>query len=400
MMEHLVSIHQEVMSHISLSFQRYLYSKINWKAKGICILGDRGVGKTTLLCQNLLKYYRTPDKALYISADHIHVLSYGLLNIAKVFFDYGGEALYIDEIHKYPNWSTEIKNILDTYKAKQIIFSGSSSIDLTKSKGDLSRRVVYHKLLGLSFREYLNLVANIEFPSSTLLELLTHHLEIAQKFNSIPLLKYFKEYLLHGYYPFFLEGLEDYQTKLNNVIEKVLFEDIAVIYNLRQTTLPLLKKILWLVATSNGLIPNIDKMSKNLSTSREMIYNCLEYLSQSGLLIELPPSGKENQLIRKPGKIFLNNGNLLNTIYGSLKIEGDGGGTRETFFVNQVSSSHKISAHHKGDFLIDDTWVIEVGGKNKNDKQIKGEQAAYLAIDDTKIGFGNKIPLYLFGFIY
>mgnify|MGYP003340749835 CR=1 FL=1 len=167
-----------------------------------------------------------------------------------------------------------------------------------------------------------------------------------------------------------------------------------------QTTIPILKKILWLVATSNGLVPNIDKTSKNLGVSREMIYNCLEYLRSSGLLNTLFFSGRGNSLIRKPGKIYINNSNLLRTIHGSLQLHSEIGGIRETFFVNQLSDIHKTSLHDKGDFLIDDQWIIEVGGKGKNDKQIEGLQKAYLAIDDIKVGVSNRIPLYLFGFLY
>lgn len=400
MLEELISIHQEVMAATPITFQRYLYSKINWKALGLCILGDRGVGKTTLLCQNLLERYKTPDRALYLSADYVNVISYGLFKIAQQFFSLGGEALYIDEVHKYPDWSTEIKNILDAYKGHQVVFSASSSLDLNKSKGDLSRRVVYHRLLGLSFREYLLLSEGVQLPVLTLEEILNNHVAISSDFTSLPILKHFQDYLKHGYYPFFMEGLEDYLSKVHNVIEKVLFEDVAVVYNLRQTTLPILKKILWLVATSNGLIPNIDKMSKNLGVSREMVYNCLEYLSSSGLLNDVYPAGKGNSLIRKPGKIYLNNVNLLNSVYGSLKLEGDLGGIRETFFVNQVGSMHKLNTYDQGDFLIDDKWVIEVGGKGKNDKQIRGEQNAYLAVDGIKTGFKNRIPLYLFGLLY
>lgn len=400
MLEELVVVHQEVMATTPNLFKRYLYSKINWNASAICILGDRGVGKTTLMCQDLLERYQTPDKALYLSADNINVISLGLLSIAKYFFSYGGEALYIDEVHKYPEWSTEIKNILDTYKSKQIIFSASSSLDLNRSKADLSRRVVYHRLQGLSLREYLLLSENIQLSEFTINELFKKHVAIASSFKSVPILKYFHDYLKHGYYPFFMEGVEDYLSKVSNVIEKVLFEDLAVVYNLKQTTVPILKRILWLVATSNGLTPNIDKMSKNLGISRETIYNCLEYLSSSGLLNDLFASGKGNSLIRKPEKLYLNNSNLLNAINGSLKFESDMGGIRETFFVNQVGSMHKILLRAKGDFLIDDQFIVEVGGKGKNDKQIRGEQDAYLAIDDISIGFANKIPLYLFGLLY
>lgn len=400
MLEDLIQIHLEILSSVPLQMRRYLYGLINWKASGLCIVGDRGVGKTTMICQDLLERYKTVDRALYISADHVLVLSMGLVSIARDYFAAGGEALYIDEVHKYPDWSLEIKNLLDTYKRKQIVFSASSSLDLNASKGDLSRRVVYHRLLGLSFREYLWLAHHIQFPVFTLDEILKSHVALSAKFESIPILSYFKDYLAHGYYPFFTEGLEDYVAKLNNVIEKVLFEDVAVIYNLRQSTLPILKRILWLVATSNGLIPNIDKMSKNLGVSREMVYNCLEYLINSGLLNEILPAGKGNHLIRKPAKLYLNNSNLLNAIYGNLKLEGDIGGIRETFFVNQVGSKYKISLHDKGDFFVEDRWLMEIGGKNKNDYQVQGEKDAYLILDNLKIGFARKIPLYLFGFLY
>jgi predicted AAA+ superfamily ATPase len=398
MLESIVQIHQEVMSTVPTVAKRYLYSQINWKAAGICIVGDRGVGKTTMICQDLLERYKTPDRALYVSADHVTVLSYGLINIAKDFFAEGGEALYIDEVHKYPEWSTEIKNLLDTYKGRQIIFSASSSLDLNKSKGDLSRRVVYHRLLGLSFREYLSFSKNIQYSALNLTDILQNHVMISSNLSFS--FKDFKDYLENGYYPFFLEGLQDYLSKLTNVIEKVIFEDVAVVYNLRQTTLPVLKRILWLISTSNGLIPNIDKMSKNLGVSRELIYDCLEYLGNSGLLNDVFPVGKGNNLIRKPAKIYLNNSNLLNAMNRSLKRDSEVGGIRETFFVNQVSSKHKLCVHDKGDFIIDDQWIMEIGGKNKNDYQVREEQNSYLVLDDMKIGFGRKIPLYLFGFLY
>jgi predicted AAA+ superfamily ATPase len=398
MLEDLVHIHQEVMAAVPTAAKRYLYSQIDWKAAGLCIVGDRGVGKTTMICQDLKERYGTPNRALYLSADNLTVLSHGLSAIAKEFFGAGGEALYIDEVHKYPDWSIEIKNLLDIYKGRQIVFSASSSLDLNQSKGDLSRRVVYHRLLGLSFREYLFLAKGISLPVLALPDILRNHVALAAELRSV--FKHFQDYLAHGYYPFFLEGVPDYLSKLTNVVEKVLFEDVAVVYNLRQTTLPVLKRILWLVATSNGLIPNVDKMSRNLGISRELVYNCLEYLSSSGLLNDVFAAGKGNNLIRKPAKIYLNNPNLLHAIHRSLKRDAEVGGVRETFFVNQVNSQHRVCIHDKGDFLVDDQWVIEVGGKNKNDYQIREEKEGYLALDGIEIGFGKKIPLYLFGFLY
>ena len=400
MLEELFQIHNQVMSTTPTSLKRYCYSQINWEANGICILGDRGVGKTTLICQKCLERHQTPERGLYLSADHINILSLGLFNIAKQYFAEGGQALYIDEVHKYPNWSTEIKNILDTYKDRQVIFSASSSLDLTKSKADLSRRVVYHRLQGLSFREYLTFAQIMTLESFSLEQVLMDHVKIADQFKSLPILKHFKDYLRYGYYPFFLEDVDDYHSKLNNVIEKVIFEDIAVVYNLKQTTLPVLKRLLWLIATSKGLVPNIDSISRDLGASREAIYNCLEYLKNSGLVNDIYPSGRGMKLIRKPGKVYLNNTNLSRAIHGKLRLESDVGGLRETFFVNQVGGLHKVDLHGRGDFLIDDKFVVEVGGKGKNFSQIQGIEEGYLAVDNIDIGFGQKIPLYLFGLLY
>jgi len=400
MSEELFAIHREVMATTETGIRRYLYDKINWNAHAVCILGDRGVGKTTLMCQRLLEEYKTVERALYISADNINVAGRGLFKIAQEYFLYGGEALFIDEVHKYPNWSVEIKNILDTFKNCKIVFSASSSLDLKLSKGDLSRRVVYHHLLGLSFREFLHIGDGILFPARTLDDILKNHVKIAEDMNSIKILKLFNSYLLHGYYPFFMEGLEDYLSKLNNVIEKVIFEDITVIFKLRQTTLPILKKILWLVSTTNGLTPNIDNISSSLGVSREMVYNCLEYLGQSGLLHNLYPAGEGMKLIRKPGKIYLNNTNLLSAINGTLKRDSGIGGARETFFANQVSSFHKVSLHSQTDFLVDDHYSFEVGGVTKSYDQIKNLDDSYLVVDGIPVGYRNKIPLYLFGFLY
>lgn len=399
-LEDLFQIHREVMSTMESQVKRYVYDKINWSAQATCILGDRGVGKTTLMCQRLLEEYKSVERALYISADNIHVTALGLFKIAQDYFSDGGEGLFIDEIHKYPNWSIELKNIIDTYKKSKIVFSASSSLDLNQSKGDLSRRVVYHHLLGLSFREYLLLSQGISLPVLSFSEVIQDHVKIAEGLRSLKILKFFKDYLVHGYYPFFLEGTQDYLSKLNNVIEKVIFEDIAVVFKLRQTTLPVLKKILWLVATTDGLIPNIDHISSSVGISREIVYNCLDHLGHSGLLSNLYPTGEGMKIIRKPGKIYMNNTNLLHAINGTLKRDSGSGGVRETFFANQVASFYKVNLHLSADFIIDDRFVIEVGGRNKDYNQIKNLADSFLAVDDIEVGFKNKIPLYLFGFLY
>lgn len=402
MLSELYALHNEVMATTPLDFIRPLLNDINWSNQAVCILGDRGVGKTTLLCQRLLEEYKTDDKGLYISADNVLVIGVGLFKIAMEYFGSGGEAIFIDEVHKYPGWSVEVKNIIDTYKKKKVIISGSSSIDLVKSKGDLSRRVVYYSLPGLSFREYLKLSNNIDCDMYNLDDILHDHVSIAGQFKSMGILKHFHNYLSHGYYPIFTEGTADYLAKVSNVIDKVIYEDIAVIYKLKQSTLVILKKLLSLVATVDGLTPNIDKISKQLQVTRDSIYDCFSYLDQAGLTKNIYPDSLGMKLIRKPGKTFLNNTNLLHAITGALKLETNTGAIRETVFVNQVSvATHRLNLHPKSDFIVDGKFVIEVGGRSKSNRQLKGiNEHAYLALDGIEVGYRHKIPLYLFGLLY
>lgn len=400
MLDELLKIHLEVITNTPSPIKRYLFERINWDAQAICLLGGRGTGKTTLMCQFYLDRYKDPSKALYLSADNLHVLNLGLFRIAQEYFQFGGQALLIDEVHKYPEWEREIKNIIDTFKKQQIIFSGSTQTALHKSKIDLSRRVVYHELKGLSFREYLHFATGQLFTPVKWEEILTQHIRIADQFKGMTILKHFKNYLNYGYFPFFLEGTQDYISKVTNVIEKIIFEDIAVVHNLRQATLPILKRLLWLVATSLGLTPNIDHISKDLRTSREVIYHCLDYLDHAGLINNTYYDAQGRKLTRKPGKVYLENTNLLYAINGSLKLEADQGNLRETFFVNQVSQNHRVNLHDQGDFIIDGSAVIEVGGPSKKTKQIKSLENAFVAVDGIEIGFGVRIPLYLFGLLY
>lgn len=395
-----MDLHQQLMSTMNEMSKRFLYDHIHWDNQAICIHGARGVGKTTLLCQYLLEKYQTVEKALYITADNIHVLSNGLLTVATQYFNLGGTALFIDEVHKYPNWSIEIKNIIDTYRKKHIIFSGSSAMELTNSKADLSRRVLYHELPGLSFREYLKFMGIKDIEPFTLDDVLNKHVRLAEQFSGIPIIKHFNDYLQHGYYPYFLENSKQYLLKLNNVIEKVITEDIASTKDIKSNTIIILKKLLWLVATAKCLTPNIDKISKNLEVTRDSVYSGFEYLAQAGLITNIYPQARGMKLIRKPGKIFMNNTNLLNAINATLSLESDTGSVRETFFTNQIALNHSIHTHDKADFLVNGHYVIEVGGKSKNEKQINSIANAYLAIDGINIGVGNRIPLYLFGCLY
>ncbi len=404
MLDQLFPIHSHAVRGVPQNIRRYLYNQIRWSSKTLCLSGARGVGKTTLLIQHYFEAYKNVEKCLYVSADNIHVASTGLFAIAQEYFKYGGEAIIIDEVHKYPQWPTEVKNIVDTYREKKLLLSGSSAIALTKGIADLSRRIVSYDLGGLSFREYLSFVKGSPFPAFSLEDIFKRHVAIAGKISEQltsddPVLKHFRNYLRHGYYPFFIEGIDDYFPKLENVIAKVLGEDIPAAFNITPAKIIPLKKMLWLIATSQPFLPNIERMSQSLNLSKESTYGFLEYLERAGLVRFIFPQGRGHKLVRKPGKVLLSNTNLLETITGSLNLASDTGGVRESFFASQLQG-HKLKMGDSADFLVDDRYTVEVGGASKNLGQIKGKEEAYLALDNIEIGAGKRIPLYLFGFLY
>ncbi|HQN72759.1 MAG TPA: AAA family ATPase, partial [bacterium] len=373
----------------------------NWENQCICLSGPRGVGKTTLLIQHYLEKYGSPELCLYISGDNINVISNGLYNIAREHFKYGGKAIIIDEIHKYPNWAQELKNSIDTYKNGKFIISGSSSLDLIKAKYDLSRRVVYYNMKGFSFREYLSFAEGIDLPVLNLNEILKNHSSISTGICSkTKILKHFDKYMTHGYYPFILEGKDEYFQKVLNCIEKVLYEDIAVIFNLTQPKLPILKKMLWLISTSNPFVPNIAGMSRDLGISKEYVYSYLEFLETAGILNSVNENTEGAKLVRKAGKIYFENPNIPVAINGAIKKETLTGMMRETFFLNQLNLLHKVSLHKQCDFLVDDTFSFEIGDPSKKTTQIKEINDGLVAMDGIETGYGRKIPLYLFGFMY
>ncbi len=399
MLQKMFEIHDSFMEKKRLPHKRYLYDEINWDLNAVCIFGARGTGKTTLIIQHCNEKYGSSREALYIPADHIFVSSTGLYEIADTFFKNGGLALYIDEVHKYSNWTIELKNIIDVYPEKKVVVSGSSTIELRKSKGDLSRRVVYYELKGLSFREFLNVTKGTEYKAVKLNEIINDHNELSLHLRSENvILKEFKDYIEYGYYPFFLEGKDEYFFRLGNVIEKVVFEDIIASFNVSQPKLPALKKLLWIIATSDPFTPNVDRISKELKISREYVYNYLEYLEKAGFIITARKAGSGFRSARKPEKIFMQNTSLIKTL-SERTYQNSAGTMRETFFANQVSGRHEITIPEKGDFEVDGL-IFEVGGKNKKSRQLEGLKNAFYALDEIESGFKTVIPLYLFGFLY
>jgi predicted AAA+ superfamily ATPase len=396
-MEALLLEFQLKTADLSLDIQRYLVHQIDLKSRLIAIRGARGSGKTTLLLQ-LAKLYLPLDSTLYVSLDHIWFFDNKLYDLTKQFVQYGGTHLLLDEVHKYPNWSREIKLIYDNFPELKVIFTSSSALEIYKSESDLSRRAVSYSLKELSFREFILFETGKVFPAYSLLEILNNHnsiaVELLKEIKPIPL---FSKYLKTGVYPYYRENEDFYIQKLQNTINLIIEVDINSIESLHFETLVKLKKLLITIASSVPFTPNITKLSEKVGVSRNMLIQSIKILERAGLVIELYKDTSGIGVLTKPEKLYLNNSNL---IYALAKENTNIGNVRETFFLNQFKELHEINLSEKGDFLIDQTYIFEVGGKNKTKKQIVGLENAYVAKDNIEIGFGNIIPVWLFGFMY
>ncbi|MBF0441768.1 MAG: AAA family ATPase, partial [Oligoflexales bacterium] len=363
MLDLLMKYHLEQVRNLPTNFTRYLYDRIDWNEISLGLIGARGVGKTTMLLQHWKNCYDDVERCLYISADNLHVVSQGLLAIAAEYFGSGGEALIIDEVHTYPDWTREIKNIIDSFKGRKILISGSSSAELTRAGADLSRRVAWFKLKGLSFREYLDVSGIYTHDPITFEELLRHHIRISSNIaREINILPYFKTYLKEGYYPFFIESRTTHLTKLLSVIDKVVAEDIPYAFNVNPSSIPVIKKLLSTIALSQPFVPNIEGLSRDLAISKEYVYLFLEYLEKTSLVMFLNSSGKRSTQNRKPKKILLENPNLNSALAHQESLNALSGTIRETFLASALSLDHRVALPVEGDFLIDDKVTFEVGG--------------------------------------
>jgi len=387
-MEALYSIFRELLRKTDTSFVRYLYDSINWDARLIAITGARGTGKTTMILQHI-KINTLEEQSLYVSVDNIYFSKNNLFQLASNFSNYGGKILFIDEVHKYPNWSQEIKNIYDSFPEMKIVFTGSSILDLFKGFGDLSRRLIHYNLSGMSFREYLNFEANYKIPASNLESIVNNKTD----FNIDKPLFHFKNYLKKGYYPFYKE--EDYEQRLSNTINSVLEVDIPKYLELKIATIDKLKLLMQIISESSPFKPNISKLAELLNISRSLLPDYFMYLERAGLINQLRNDTKGVRLLGKVQKIFLNNPNLLYVLSNDINI----GTVRETFFMNQTNFLFENSLPNKGDFAFN-KYIFEIGGANKNNKQIKNVENAYIVKDDIEYGFGNIIPLWHFGMLY
>jgi len=396
MLDKLFQKSNQILKLQDYKYKRYFYHTINFDDKMVGILGSRGVGKTTVIIQYLNSLDIPKHKKLYFSADSIITSSASLYDIADEFSKSGGEVLAIDEIHKYKDFEKELKEIYDFLDLK-VIFSGSSALQLEHKKADLSRRAVLYRVKGLSFREFLELKLDMKFKSYTLEDILENHIDIADEItNKIKPFEYFKEYLQCGYFPYYFENNETYSIKLEETVNTVIESDLPIIFNIEPQSIQKLKQLVSLICSSKPYQLNITNLSKKIGINRNTLYQYIHYLTMGNIFNSLKAKTKGDNIFSKPQKLYLNNPNLSYSYCSSNEI----GTIREQFFLNMLSQKCDVAYPKIGDFLINEKYTFEVGGKDKGFGQIKNVTDSYVVADDIEIGFGNKLPLWLFGFLY
>lgn len=389
-MESLFEYSNQLISQTDTTFVRYLYNQINWQNRLIGIIGPRGVGKTTLVLQYIKNKLSLKD-TLYVTAEDFYFAKNSLVTLADEFVKFGGKHLIIDEIHKYPDWSRELKLIHDYHRKLKVVFTGSSVLDIKKGSSDLSRRSVIYTLKGLSFREYLLLFHGIEIPTFSLSHIVNQEVVISEIEHPLPL---FSDYLKSGYYPFASEG--DFHIRLQQVVNQTLEVDIPSYAGMLLSTGRKLKQLMGIIAQSVPFKPNMSKIAEMLSISRNTISDYLIYMEEAGMISQLRGETLGIRALGKVEKVYLDNTNL---IYNLAKDNQNIGNVRETFFLNQLGVNHNIVSSGLADFKIDE-MDFEIGGKKKSKIQIRDAKNGYLIKDDIETGYLNTIPLWHFGLMY
>ncbi len=403
MMSKFITTYKRLLQATDYKHHRYIYREFNIKSRLTGLIGPRGTGKTTLLLQYIKENIENKDECIYASIDNIYFSKNLLIDfVNELYEDYGIRYYFFDEIHKYQNWNQELKNIYDSYPDVKIVFSGSSSIDLIKGAYDLSRRGVLYRIGGMSFREYLLFNEIADIGVVTLEEILENRDRLEEKIAEIKKLKgYFNEYLVKGYYPFYLEDETTYNQKILRIIEKTIFEDISNFYKLKTENLSKFKRILSYLATIPPGELNRNSIAKNIGLDNKTVQYYLNILCETGLIELIKENKSGSNLLKQTEKMYLDNPDLYTSITEEIGYESNIGTIREIFFIKMIKNSGgKIFYSKTGDFEVNNI-LFEVGGKNKKLKQIKNNLGnAYLVKDNILYGSKYEIPLYLFGFLY
>lgn len=386
----LIEFMREQLAITSLDFVRYTYTEIDWSLRMFGIVGPRGVGKSTLVKQHII-FEKENQKALYISADHSYFAQHTLSEVASSWIKEGGTHLYIDEIHKYENWSTELKNIYDGHPTLFVVFTGSSVLDLLKGQADLSRRAVMYTMQGLSFREYLEMFHSIKMPKYTLEEVLGNKVDATILPHPLPL---FRQYLKDGYYPFSIEGA--FRLRLEQIITQTLESDIPQYASLSISTGRKLRRLMGIVAQSAPFKPDYSSIANAIGVSRNVLPDYFLYMERTGMIGQLRDETGGLRSLGKVDKIYLDNTNMMYVLGTD---SANTGNIRETFFYNQTRLVSDVISSKVSDFVIGD-HTFEVGGKKKRAKQIEDVPNGHIVKDDIEYGHGITIPLWAFGLLY
>ncbi|MDO4826770.1 MAG: AAA family ATPase [Bacteroidia bacterium] len=394
--DYLYLISNRKINQISLDYKRPLYREINWDNRLIGIKGPKGVGKSTLLLQHIKETFPDRSAVLYVSLDNLWFSTNNLSDLVEYHYTHGGTHVFLDEVHKYKHWQTAIKNIYDDYPDLHIIYTGSSALEIKTAESDLSRRLRSYDMDGLSFREYLSFENVLDYPAIKLEDILSNHITMASDITArLRILPFFEKYLVAGYYPFYKEEGDGYLSRVQEVISQTIDVDIPAVEDVEYETLQKLKKLMVIIANQVPFIPKMNDFYQEMKTSREQGLKLLNILEDAKMISTLKSPVKALKHISAPDKIYLDNTNMLYALSEDAQI----GTVRETFFMNQLSKSGRVSLPEKGDFKVDGKYLFEVGGRKKSYEQIKDEKNSYLALDSIEIGNGNKIPLWLFGFL-
>ncbi|HZJ35482.1 MAG TPA: AAA family ATPase [Gillisia sp.] len=398
-MQLLFSTFQVQLQRVSTNFRRYLYDEIHWQNRLIAIIGSRGSGKTTMLFQHIkLNHQAYSGEVLYVSLDNLWFSTHSLLYLADEFAKQGGKFLYLDEVHNYIGWSREIKNIYDSYPEMKIVFTGSSLLEVYKGEADLSRRVVTYQLYGLSFREFLDYEHGIKQDAVSVETIVGNHIELALKLNDKikPLVAY-NEYIRFGYFPYYKEDKEMYAVRLLSTLNTIIAVDLPATEKIDYYSVVKIKKLFAVLASLVPFTPNVSQLSKDIETTRVSLLNYLYYLEKAQAIMLLSKEAPGIKQMSKPNKVYLGNTNYAFALGGN---KTNIGNLRESFFMSQVRVKHTVTFSELVDFKVSEKYNFEIGGKNKSKKQIAGLDNAFTVLDNIEVGFGNKIPLWLFGLTY